>query len=108
MSESKQRQFHSPELKTKVGLEAIRGTKTVNQIGLEYDVHPAQIGLWKKEIQTHAKTLFESRRGPKPLAAHKEPELLYSEMSKLKGERGWLKTRKGLPSKQRRASTPCF
>ena len=49
MSESKQRQFHSPELKAKVGLEAIRGTKTINEIGLEYGVHPAQVGLWKKE-----------------------------------------------------------
>lgn len=34
MSESKQRQFHTPELKAKVGLEAILGTKTINEIGL--------------------------------------------------------------------------
>ncbi|MDX8380104.1 MAG: hypothetical protein R8K48_08725 [Gallionella sp.] len=77
-------------------------------MGLAYGVHPAQVGLWKKEIQAHAKTLFESQRGPKPLIAPKEPELLYSEIDKLKGERDWLKARKGLPSKQRCASTPCF
>ncbi|MDX8379399.1 MAG: hypothetical protein R8K48_05050 [Gallionella sp.] len=108
MSESKQRPFHRPERKEKVGLEANRGTKTVNQMGLTYGVHPAQVGLWKKEIQAHAKTLCESRRGPKPLTAPKEPDLLYCEIDKLKGERDWLKVRKGLPSKQRRASTPCF
>ena len=96
MSELKQRQFHSPELKTKVGLEAIRGTKTVNEIGLEYGVHPAQVGLWKKEIQDQAKTLFEGKRGPKPLAAHKEPELLYSEIGKLKMELDWLKKKSGM------------
>ena len=39
MSESKQRQFHPPELKAKVGLEAIRGTKTINEIGLEFGAH---------------------------------------------------------------------
>jgi transposase len=71
MSESKQRQFHTPELKAKVGIEAIRRTKTINEIGQEYGVHPVQVGQWKKEIQEHAKTLFEGKRGPKPLAAHK-------------------------------------
>jgi len=96
MSESKQRQYHSPELKAKVGLEAIRGTKTINEIGLEYSVHPAQVSLWKKEIQEQAKTLFEGKRGPKPLAAHKEPELLYSEIGKLKVELDWLKKKSGM------------
>lgn len=33
MSESKQRQFHTQELKAKVGLEAIQETKTINEIG---------------------------------------------------------------------------
>ncbi len=96
MSESKQRLYHSPELKAKVGLEAIRGTKTVNEIGLEYGVHPGQVSLWKKEIQEQAKTLFEGKRGPKPLAAHKEPELLYSEIGKLKVELDWLKKKSGM------------
>ena len=67
MSESKQRQFHTPELKAKVGLEAIRGIKTLNEIALEFGVHPVQVGQWKKEIQDHAKTLFEGKRGPKPV-----------------------------------------
>ncbi len=96
MSESKQRQFHTPELKAKVGLEAIRGAKTINEIGLEYGVHPTKVGLWKKEIQEHAKTLFEGKRGPKPVAAHKEPELLYSEIGKLKVELDWLKKKSGM------------
>ena len=60
MSESKQRQFHTPELKAKVGLEAIRGVKTINEIGLEYGVHPAQVGLWKKEIQDQATRKWSS------------------------------------------------
>lgn len=59
MSESKQWQFHTSELKAKVGLEVIRGMKTVNQIGLEYGVHLAQVSLWKKKIQEQAKRLFE-------------------------------------------------
>jgi len=37
------------------------------------------------------KTLFEGKRGLKPIAAHKEPERLYSEIGKLKMELDWLK-----------------
>ena len=50
-----------------------------------------QVSQWKKEIQEHAKTLFEVKRGPKLVAAHREPELLYSEIGKLKVELDWLK-----------------
>ena len=96
MSESKQRQFHTPELKAKVGLEAIRGAKTINEIGQEFGVHPVQVGQWKKEIQEQAKTLFEGKRGPKPVEAHQEPELLYSEIGKLKVELDWLKKKSGM------------
>ncbi|MBI5846066.1 MAG: hypothetical protein HZB23_15520 [Deltaproteobacteria bacterium] len=53
-----------PEFKAKVGLEALRGAKKINEIGQEYGVHPVQVGLWKKEIQEHARTLFEGRRAP--------------------------------------------
>ena len=38
------------ELKARVALEAIRGIKTVNEIGQEFGVHPTQVGLWKKEL----------------------------------------------------------
>ena len=96
MSEAKQRKVHTPDFKAKVGLEALRGVKTINQIGQDYGVHPVQVGQWKKEIQEQAKTLFEGRRGPKPIAEHREPELLYSEIGKLKMELDWLKKKSGI------------
>jgi transposase-like protein len=40
MSEAKKRKVHTPEFKAKVGLEALRGLKTINEIGLDYGVHP--------------------------------------------------------------------
>ena len=96
MSEAKKRKVHPPEFKAKVGLEALRGVKTINEIGQEYGVHPVQVGQWKKEIQEQAKTLFEGKRGPTPLAAHREPELLYSEIGKLKVELDSLKKKSGI------------
>jgi transposase-like protein len=96
MSEKKTRKVHTPEFKAKVGLEALRGQKTINEIGQEYGVHPITVGLWKKEIQEQAKTLFEGKRGTKPVSAHREPELLFSEIGKLKVELDWLKKKSGI------------
>ena len=47
MSEVKTRKVHTPEFKAKVGLEALRGVKTINEIGQEHGVHPVQVGQWK-------------------------------------------------------------
>jgi transposase len=96
MGEAKRRKVHTPEFKAKVGLEALRGARTINEIGQEFGVHPVQVGQWKKEIQEQAKTLFEGKRGPKPVAAHSEPEVLYSEIGKLKVELDWLKKKAGI------------
>ncbi|MDF9393604.1 hypothetical protein ACPUBP_15230 [Methylococcus capsulatus] len=40
MTEGKKRKVHSAEFKAKVGLEAARGMKTINEIGQRYEVHP--------------------------------------------------------------------
>lgn len=96
MSEKKRRKVHSPECKAKVGLEAVKGVKTINEIGQEHGVHPIQVGQWRKAIQEQAKTLFEGKRGPKPVVEHQEPERLYSEIGKLKMELDWLKKKSGI------------
>lgn len=44
MSEAKKRKVHTPEFKAKVGLEALRGMKTINEIGQDYGVHPVTVG----------------------------------------------------------------
>ena len=95
MSEVK-RKVYSGEFKAKVGLEAIRGVRTINEIGRDYGVHPIQVGMWKKEILVRAGTLFEGKRGPKPVDGHGEPERLYGEIGRLKMELDWLKKKSGL------------
>ena len=81
MSESKRKNF-TDEFKAKVALEAIRGVKTVNQIGQEFGVHPTQVGMWKKLLQEEAASLFDGKRGPKPADPSASSERLYSEMPK--------------------------
>ena len=96
MSETKKRNVHLPEFKAKVGLEAVRSVKTINQIGQEYGVHPVQVSQWKKEIQEQARTLFEGKRGPQAVAAHSAPDRLYGEIGRLKMELDWLKKKSGV------------
>jgi hypothetical protein len=62
MSDAKKRKFHTPEFKAKVALEALRGVRTINEIGQEFGVHPITVGHWRKELQEQAKTLFETIR----------------------------------------------
>ena len=55
MSEGKKRRVHTAEFKAKVGLEAVRGVKTVTEIAQEFGVHPVLVGQWKKEIQDRSR-----------------------------------------------------
>ncbi|CDQ11886.1 transposase (fragment) [Acidithiobacillus ferrivorans] len=48
------RKIYSGAFKAKVGLEAIRGVKTVNEIAQEHGVHPTQVTQWKKAVQEQA------------------------------------------------------
>jgi len=89
MSETKKRKFHLPEFKAKVGLEALQGGKTINEIGQEYGIHPVQVSQWRKEIQEQAKPCLA------PSAAHSEPDRLYGEIGRLKMELDWLKKSQG-------------
>ena len=45
---SKRRRF-SGELKAKVALEALRGERTLQEIASQYQVHPNQVGAWKRQ-----------------------------------------------------------
>jgi transposase len=96
MTEAKKRKVHSAEFKAKVGLEAVRGVKTVNEIAQLHGVHPVMVSQWKKEILARAGTLFEGKRGPKVDAAQEDEDRLYGEIGRLKMELDWLKKKSGL------------
>ncbi|NHZ63830.1 hypothetical protein F1735_16220 [Massilia sp. CCM 8694] len=91
MTETKKRKVHSAEFKAKVGLEAVRGVKTVNEIAQLHGVHPVMVSQWTKEILANAGTLFEGKRGPKVELEHENEDRLFGEVGRLKMELDWLK-----------------
>ncbi len=96
MSEKKKRLTHNAEFKAKVALEALRGVKTLNEIGQEYGVHPQMVSTWKLELQQQAKTLFDVKRGKRRVEENASTERLYSEIGKLKMSLDWLQKKSGL------------
>ncbi len=65
--------------------------KTSNHIGQEFGVHPTQVGLWQKELQEQASSLFDAKRGLQPADPTASPDRLYSDIGRLKMELDWLK-----------------
>ena len=94
MSEAR-RKTYTAAFKAKVGLETIRGVKTVNQLGQEHGVHPEQVGQWQREIQDRAERLFAAKRGPRKADGPGDADQLYGEIGRLKVERDWLKKSPG-------------
>ena len=95
MSESKRKIFTGGQ-KAKVALEAVKGMKTINEIGQEYGVHPTQVSQWKKELLDNAGSLFEGKRGPKLVNAQGDPDRLYAKNGQLNMEFDWLKKKSGI------------
>ena len=56
---SRKRRTHSPALKAKVALTAVRGDKTISELAEQFQVHPNQIQAWKKQLLISASEIFE-------------------------------------------------
>ena len=55
----RKRKQYSGAFKARVGLEAMMGSKTVAQLGREYQVHPMLVSQWKATIRERLPELFE-------------------------------------------------
>jgi len=60
---SKKRRTHSPTLKAKVALAAVRGDKTIAELAEQFQVHPNQIQTWKKQLLNDASEIFRKGAG---------------------------------------------
>lgn len=89
------RSRHSAELKAKVALEAIRGQKTVNEIASQYDVHPNQVGIWKKQVLESLPAIFSNGKAKSHEEEQVKLDALYQQIGQLQVELSFLKKRTG-------------
>ncbi|MCK5269111.1 MAG: transposase [Spirochaetes bacterium] len=87
------RKSFTKEFKAKLALEAIRGEKAIAELANEYEVHPNQIGLWKKQLLDGAADLFErpNKKSNEQKGAEQKEDKLYKNIGELKVENDFLK-----------------
>lgn len=92
----KNRRRFTAEFKSRVALQALREQKTIAEIASDYEVHPNQVSLWKKQALDQVGETFKhkSARQKKQEAALKDR--LYRQIGQLQVEVDWLKKKTGL------------
>lgn len=92
----KPRQKIDAALKAKIALEALREQSTVADLAQRYQVHVTQIYAWKRQLQEHAASVFDSKAGAETWSVHEqEVEKLHAAIGKLTVEREPKATRSG-------------
>ncbi len=91
---SKKRKRHSAEFKAKVALEAVKGVQTFQQLAKDFQVHPTQITMWKKQPTSQVAGLF--KRGSECDEGTDEAlRQAYEKIGRLDVELEWLKKKLG-------------
>jgi len=90
------RRQHSPKFKARVAVEAIRGEKTLSQLGSQFQVHPIQIAKWRKSALEQLPEVFVDGRKSKSRNGEADSDALYEEIGRLKVELDWLKKKVGM------------
>jgi len=94
------RKQDSPKFKARVAIEAIRGEKTLNQLGSHFGVHPVQVAHWRRAALEQMEEIFVDGRRRKDRA---KKEALYEQIGRLKVELDWLKKKLVCSAEDRRA-----
>ena len=92
----KHRRQFSAALKAKIAVEAIKGQRTVQEIGSSYSVHPNQITKWKKQLLDFSPEAFSTVRQRSDQIDEQMKTELYAEIGRLKVELDWLQKKSGL------------
>jgi transposase-like protein len=85
------RKRRSAQFKFQVALEAAKGTKTINELASQYEVHPSQISEWKSQLLKDGASVFSTTTARQQRDQEALQAELYEQIGRLKMELEWLK-----------------
>lgn len=93
---TRKRRTFTAEFKARVALEAIKGQRTMAEIAQHYDVHPNQVGAWKRQAVEHLREGFADGRQRKAADDEALKAQLFQQIGQLKVELDWVKKSAGI------------
>lgn len=88
---TKERRQFSAKFKFEIGLEALKGLQTINEIASQHEIHPTQVKQWKKQLQDEGAEVFSEKAARRQQAQTEVEANLYEQIGRLKVEVEWLK-----------------
>lgn len=95
---SRKRRTFSAKQKSKIALEALQERLPKGEIATQFEVHPNQVSLWKKQAIDGLESIFEDRRKQNDQAADQAQliEDLYQKIGRLQMELDWVKKKSAI------------
>lgn len=81
---------YTPKQKASIALAAIKG-ESVSKLASLHQIHPTQIGQWKKVLETEAEKMFSDKRKKENFSKERTIEELYKIIGQREVEISWLK-----------------
>lgn len=87
------RKRYDKDFKAKVAIEAMKGEKTLQELALQFEVHPNMIAQWKRQLIEQAAGLFEKagKGNAEAEAAEYKTDQLFRQIGQLQVENDYLK-----------------
>lgn len=81
---------YTAKQKASIALSAIKGEQ-ISTLASLHQVHPTQVGQWKKFLETEAEKIFSDKRKKENYSKEKTIEELYKIIGQREVEISWLK-----------------
>ena len=89
------RKRYSADFKANVALEALRGERTVAELGAKHGLHPTMITAWKKQAVEGMAGVFSGKAEAADTLREGEVEKLHAKIGQLVVERDFLSKASG-------------
>jgi len=81
---------YTPKQKASIAMAALRG-ESIAKLASQYQVHPTQIGQWKKQMELEAEKIFTDKRKKENFSKDRTIDELYKTIGQREVEISWLK-----------------